>query len=278
MIVSGDFRVPSGLLRLADVRITLFTDLTVVFMAGYREHITVSGMLGVGYGCAAFSLAGFSLMQASIAAALTWIAGILPDLDAEGGHPIRELVGLTAAITPLLLMQQAHALGVSDDHAMFYALLTWAGVCYCGVFLLAKLSVHRGMFHSIPALLIFSQMTFLSYHSDDVRVRTLMAVGVGLGFLSHLLLDEIYSVQWDGSVVRFSKSAGSALKFFGNDALPNGVAMGLLIFLTYATLVSLDILREPGSVPAPEMYDMSTELPDAPPYHVADQPGRTQVQ
>lgn len=247
-------------------------------MAGYREHITVSGMMGIGYGCAAFFLAGFTPIQASIAAALTWIAGMLPDLDAEGGRPIRELTGLTAAFAPLLLMQQAHALGVSDDHAMFYAILTWGAVRYGGAFLLAKLTVHRGMFHSIPALLIFSEMTFLSYYSHDVRVRTLMAAGVGIGFLSHLLLDELYSVQWDGSVVRFSKSAGSALKFFGNEALPNGVAMGLLIFLTYATLVSINVLREPGAVPAPEMYDMSTELPDAPLFHMADQPGSTRIQ
>jgi hypothetical protein len=132
--------------------------------------------------------------------------------------------------------------------------------------LLARLTVHRGMFHSIPALLIFAELTFLTYHSDDLRVRTLMAVSVGLGFLSHLVLDEMYSVQWDGSRVRFAKSAGSALKFWGDAALPNGVALGLLIFLTYAVLVELNYIRDPAKVPAPEVFEVTSELPDAPLY------------
>jgi membrane-bound metal-dependent hydrolase YbcI (DUF457 family) len=46
-----------------------------------------------------------------------------------------------------------------------------------------KLTVHRGMFHSIPALIIAAEVTFLAYHSDDIKVRMLMAIGTGLGFL-----------------------------------------------------------------------------------------------
>jgi hypothetical protein len=235
-------------------------------MASYREHITVSGLLGIGCGAAAFLSAGYSFVQSAIAAALTWVAGMLPDLDAEGGRPIRELMTLLAALTPLLLMQQVHSLGMSSDHTLFFALLTYGTVRYGGAFLLARLTVHRGMFHSIPALLIFSELTFLTYHSEDLRVRTLMAVSVGLGFLSHLVLDEMYSVQWDGSRVRFAKSAGSALKFWGDAALPNGVALGLLIFLTYAVLVELNYIRDPSKVPAPEVLEVTSELPDAPLY------------
>ena len=73
-------------------------------------------------------------------------------------------------------------------------------------------------------------------------------------------------MQWDGSRVRFAKSAGSALKFWGDSALPNGVTMGLLIFLTYAVLVDLDYIRDPGKTPAPEVLESTSELPDAPLY------------
>ena len=84
-------------------------------MAGYREHITVSGLLGVAYGCASVFLFSYSLIQAAIAAVLTWIAGMLPDLDSESGKPMQELFGVTAALAPVLLLQNANAMGVQGD-------------------------------------------------------------------------------------------------------------------------------------------------------------------
>ena len=223
-------------------------------------------------------LFNFSLVQAAIAASMTWVAGMLPDLDSETGRPIQELSGVTGALAPLLLMQHIHALGVHGDRAMLFALITYGAVRYGGSFLLAKITVHRGMFHSIPALFIAAEITFLTYHTDDFRVRVLMAVGVGVGFLSHLILDELYSVQWDGAKVRLAKSSGTALKFFGSEPLPNGVTMGLLLFLSYATLVSAGVLRDPGRIPAPQMLEMTIELKDAPPFRVADQARDTQFQ
>lgn len=247
-------------------------------MAGYREHVTVSGLLGVAYASAAMFMFGYSLVQACIAAVLTWISGMLPDLDSESGKPIRELFGVVAALAPLLLMQHVNSMGVNGDRAMLFSLISYGLVRYGGAFLLAKLTVHRGMFHSIPALLIAAELTFLAYHTDDFRVRVLMAVGVGIGFLSHLMLDEMYSVQWDGAKVKLAKSSGSAMKFWGNEALPNGVAMGLLLCLSYATLVEAEILRDPGATPAPETIRITSDLPDAPRFQVAEQPRDTQLQ
>jgi hypothetical protein len=247
-------------------------------MAGYREHVSVSGILGVAYGCAAVFMFGYTISQAAIAAILTWVAGMLPDLDSESGKPIRELFGVTAAIAPIMLVQHVHAIGMHGDRATLFAMLSYGIVRYGGAFMLAKLTVHRGMFHSIPALVIAAEVTFLAYHSSDIKVRMLMAIGTGLGFLSHLVLDEMYSVQWDGAKVKLAKSAGSAMKFFGSDALPNGITMGLLLCLSYATLVEAELLRDPGKTPAPETFQITSELPDAPLFRLAEQPRDTQLQ
>ena len=128
------------------------------------------------------------------------------------------------------------------------------------------------------ALLIAAEFMFLTYYSDEIRVRLLMAVGVGIGFLSHLVLDEMYSVQWDGMKVRLAKSSGSAMKFFGPEALPNGVTMGLLLCLTYATLVKADIVRDPGKIPAPETIRVTSDLEDAPAFRIAAEPRDTRIQ
>jgi membrane-bound metal-dependent hydrolase YbcI (DUF457 family) len=241
-------------------------------MAAYREHITVSGTLGIAYASAAFFALQFSLAQVMIAAILTWIAGMLPDMDSQSGKPVRELFGVTAALTPLLLLQHANSLGISGDRAMLFSLLLYGGVRYGGAAVLGKLTVHRGMFHSIPALVIAAEATFLSYHSPELRVRLLMAMGVALGFMSHLVLDEMYSVQWDGVRIKLSKSAGSAVKFFGRDALPNGLALGLMMFLTYASLTSVGILKAPNQETAPEVLEISEILDDAPAFRMADEP------
>jgi hypothetical protein len=57
--------------------------------------------------------------------------------------------------------------------------------------------------------------------------------------MSHLLLDEIYAVEWKSGRWRFKKSFGTALKFWGDDAWSN--------FSTYAkvAIVAMVILGEP---------------------------------
>ena len=247
-------------------------------MAGYREHITVSGTLGLAYAFGAVFLCAFSITQAIIAAVLTWIAGMLPDLDSESGKPVRELFGVTAALAPLLLLQHTSQLGISGDRAMLFSLMLYGAVRYGGAAVLGKLTVHRGMFHSIPALLIAAEATFLCYYSPDVRVRMLMGLGVALGFLSHLVLDEMYSVQWNGVRLKLKRSSGSALKMLGPEFLPNGMAVGLLIFLTYASLISAGVLQDPGTEPAPEMLEISGELDSAPEFRMADEPNGTVFQ
>lgn len=244
-------------------------------MAAYREHITVSGALGLAYWFVSVSLMSFSLTQATIASILTWLSGMLPDLDSQSGKPVRELFGLTAAVAPLLLLQHTNSLGISGDRAMLFALLLYGSVRYGGAMVLAKVTVHRGMFHSIPALLIAAELTFLGYHSPDTRVRLLMAGGVALGFLSHLVLDEMYSVQWDGTRIRLNKFAGSAIKFYGKNSLANGFTLGLLTFFTYASLSSAGLIPDPTVQPAPEVLEISGDLDDAPFYRMADEPKDT---
>ena len=127
-------------------------------------------------------------------------------------------------------------------------------------YLLAKIvsrfSVHRGMFHSIPAMLIAAELAFLSYPSSSQRVRLLIAAGVALGFFSHLLLDEIYSVEINGMKVGLKKSSGTAIKMFGDAFLPNVLTFTLAATLSYASLMEAGLIREnpelaPKTEPSP---------------------------
>jgi membrane-bound metal-dependent hydrolase YbcI (DUF457 family) len=100
--------------------------------------------------------------------------------------------------------------------------------------LLMRYTVHRGMFHSIPALLIFTGLAFLICGSTNLHLRYFKAVGVFIGVLSHLALDEIYAVQWIGGRWRFKKSFGTALKLWSDSAWGN--------FSTYWKLAAVVVL------------------------------------
>lgn len=112
-------------------------------------------------------------------------------------------------------------------------------VRYCLPQVIGRLSVHRGMYHSIPAMLIAGLIVYLEYGSPDRHLRIVLAVGVMLGFLSHLVLDEIYSVDINGIRIKLKSSAGSAVKLFSESWGANLACyamLGVLLFLVWVDL------------------------------------------
>jgi membrane-bound metal-dependent hydrolase YbcI (DUF457 family) len=205
-------------------------------MAGFRTHITVSGTVGVIYGGAAVQPLGFSTETGVLAAALTTVGGMLPDLDSDSGVPVREMFGLAAVVMPVLLIPRLVELDMSREGILATLLFGYVFIRYALANLFRRLTVHRGMYHSIPGMLIAGLLVYLGYHSADRTIRLVLAGGVMVGFLSHLILDEIYSVDLRGIRIKLKSSAGSALKFF-SPSLPATTfcyaLLGALLYLAY---------------------------------------------
>jgi hypothetical protein len=221
-------------------------------MAAFREHITFSMLLGVGYGVASSTVLGFTPIQGCLAAGLTGIAGMLPDLDLDTGRPGKEMFGVVAAIAPMFLVHHVLTwlrLPYDAETILLTMIVLYFGIRFGVQFIVNKLSIHRGMFHSIPAMLIAADIAYLGYPGRTMGVKLLMAGGVIVGFLSHLILDEIYSVEWNGVAVRMKKSAGSALKVAGPTFLPNVFTFALCGTLTFAVLTQMGLLNGPGRGP-----------------------------
>ncbi len=203
-------------------------------MAGFRTHITVSGVLGVAYGGIAVQPLGFSPEAGILAAGVTAVGGMLPDLDSDSGIPVRELFGLMAAVVPLMLIPRLHHAGVSLEGILAALLFGYVFIRYFVASVFRQLTVHRGMYHSIPAMLIAGLCVYLAYPERGVRI--LLGVGVMVGFLSHLVLDEVYSVDWRGLKPKLKASAGSAVKF-ASSSVPATVTcyltLGGLLYLAY---------------------------------------------
>ncbi|MCI0702064.1 MAG: metal-dependent hydrolase [Planctomycetia bacterium] len=205
-------------------------------MAGFRTHITVSGALGIAYGGAAVQPMGFTTEAGVLAAGVTAVGGMLPDLDSDSGVPVREMFGLAAAVVPLMLIPRLMDAGLSKEGILATLLFGYLIIRYGVANLFKLLSVHRGMYHSVPAMLIAGLCVYLAYHSPDRTLRFLLAGGVMLGFLSHLILDEVYSVDWRGLKPKLKSSAGSAFKFGSSSVFATATCyliLGGLLYLAY---------------------------------------------
>ncbi|MCA9041857.1 MAG: metal-dependent hydrolase [Planctomycetaceae bacterium] len=218
-------------------------------MAGYREHISVSGLCGTAYGTAAVILFGFTPEQGILSGILCWMSGMLPDVDSETGKPVQKIFGILAAVVPMMMMERFREVGTTQEQIILLAICTYTAIRYGFSYILGKLSVHRGMKHSIPALFIAAQTVMLVYRSDELAVKGLMGIAVAIGFLSHLLLDELYSVEFTGTRLKLNKAAGSALKFVGKNFYPNIFTYTVLMFVTYLTLVQFGVIEGPEKMP-----------------------------
>ena len=207
-------------------------------MAGFKTHITTSSLLGVGYAGLGYHL-GVPIDSTLIAGGLCGVGGMLPDIDSDSGIPFRESMGFAAAIVPIMLLHRFRELGLNHEQIVLATSGMYLFVRFGLAKLLAKYTVHRGMFHSLPAAFIFAGVVFLLSASGDLQIRYFKACGVFLGVMSHLILDEIYAVEWTGGRWRFKKSFGTALKLWGKNGWANISTYGKL-----AVIITL-ILGEP---------------------------------
>jgi membrane-bound metal-dependent hydrolase YbcI (DUF457 family) len=202
-------------------------------MADFKTHITTSCVLGGGYACLG-AYYGLPIEAALVAGGLCGVGGMLPDIDSDSGVPVRETMGFAAAVTPMLLVDRFQQLGLNYEQMVLAGGASYLFVRFGIAKLLMRFTVHRGMFHSIPALLIFTGLAFLICGSSNLHLRYFKAVGVFIGAMSHLMLDEIYAVEWSGGRWRFKKSFGTALKLWGDSLWGN--------FSTYSKLAAVVVL------------------------------------
>jgi len=216
-------------------------------MASYRGHLAFASALGFVTGGVAVSMCGFSATAGVMAAVIVTIGGLLPDLDSQSGVPVRELFGLAAVFVPLLLLQRISDSTLSADEKFLFMGGMYATIRYGLSRVFKRMTVHRGMFHSIPAMLIAWELIFLSYQNLILRVRVLLGVATMIGFFSHLLLDEIYSVDFRGLTFKPNHYAGSAIKFWSPSFYASTltwIVLGLLSWASWAEFVHhTEVLR-----------------------------------
>ncbi|HUT92610.1 MAG TPA: metal-dependent hydrolase [Thermoguttaceae bacterium] len=209
-------------------------------MADFRTHITASSVLGVAYGGAAHAFFDVPLSTSVLAGGLCAVSGMLPDVDSNSGRPLHEGLAFAAAVVPMMMVDRFQQLGWTPESIVLAGAALYVLVRFALGELLKRYTVHRGMFHSLPAAVIFGEMAFLLTSGTDLRLRVYKAGAVVVGYVTHLVLDELYSIDWHRGRLRLKKSFGTALKMFSHKWWPNVSAYLKLGVLTYI------VLCEPG--------------------------------
>lgn len=198
-------------------------------MADFRTHIAWSTVFGIGYGVYGH-WQGAPLETCVLAGGLCSVAGMLPDLDSDSGRPAREMFPFVAALVPGLLNDRFKQWELSNTWIAVATGAIYLGIRFGVGGLFKRFTVHRGMWHSVPACLIAGLLTFLASCSQQaLMLRIYLAVAVMLGFTVHLALDELWSVNLSTSKIGLKSSWGSALKFFDDKLGPNLMTYGLLL-------------------------------------------------
>jgi len=200
-------------------------------MAGFHTHITVSTVVGVGYACVGSSVLDLPLSTCAIAGGLCSISGMMPDLDSDRAVPARETLSFLAATAPMLLFYRFHYEGLATEHILLFGAPLYLLIRF-GFGEMLKVSVHRGMFHSIPAALIAGLIAYVICDTGVSLGRSFKGVGAIMGYLVHLILDEIWAVELKGGRFRLKKSFGTALKLFGESPKANSATWALLAGLS----------------------------------------------
>lgn len=203
-------------------------------MASFEQHVNGAVIGGGLLTVLLHSSTQITMEQSSIFLGLSILGGVLPDLDSDNSKPVDITFRILSIFLPLLFL-----LNLTSDFTIITFLIAWGlstGLLYLAFkFLFLNLTVHRGIFHSIPMGVFFAQITILSlYYFVEVELyfATLCGLFLFIGFLIHLLLDELVSLNALGMSIK--KSFGTALKLYDrNNKIGTIVLYGLILVQTY---------------------------------------------
>ncbi|MFP4602457.1 MAG: metal-dependent hydrolase [Halochromatium sp.] len=215
-------------------------------MANFREHLSGGALIS---GIAAFAAYGQGLVNSTETQVLFVVgttASLLPDIDADDSKPVRALFNIVGIVLGFMAAFRV-ADHVPIEVGVFEQIAVWVGVSLLVAFPLrwgfARLTVHRGVWHTLLMAIVLALATTV-VADLWLEVEPLLAWLAGgfvlLGYLTHLTLDEIASVDLLGR--RVKRSFGTALKPLSLRAWPWS------LLLLGATVWLLGLTPDPAPV------------------------------
>ena len=210
-------------------------------MANFPTHIAVGTV--VSGALATVTLAAEIVAPENIVAVtLAGVLGsVLPDIDLKDSRPSRAMfAGLGVFFSFAVLFSLERKYSIAEMLILWLGTLILVRYIIHGIF--HRISHHRGVWHSIVAALFCAFLTAIIYTTllgRNEGVAWLAAAFMFVGFLTHLVLDEMYSV--DVMDTRIKASFGTALKLVDprNPRASGAMVLAMLLAFLYSPPMSM---------------------------------------
>lgn len=206
-------------------------------MAGFKTHMAWAVAGGGILAGAGYYQGHLNLNDVGAVTILGTLGGLLPDLDSDTGKPLELLFQMLSVMVPMLLYPYIKIHFGGDLTVM----LVFFTICYLMIQyllcpLIKKMTVHRGIMHSIPFALLCGEVTYLLFLriSETSQIVALYCgIAVTFGVLIHLSLDEYYSITFKGYRPQFNRASGTALALYSSNAGATVMVYLLLLSASY---------------------------------------------
>lgn len=158
-----------------------------------------------------------------------WVGSLIPDIDSDTSKPRRYLFNGLSIVLPAVLIYRVEWIHALPERAVIFGVLCAFFVLYPLKWFFRKFTHHRGAYHSVPAALIYGCLCALLAHHESASPSLQIAISLvaTLGFLTHLVLDEMWAVDFNGVLPRRKRSFGTALSF-----KTSRLSINIILYLT----------------------------------------------
>jgi hypothetical protein len=202
-------------------------------MANFQAHFTAATVTSSLAASTALSLQLVDHKEVVILWFIGLLGGLLPDIDSDDSTSVRLIFKVLGIASALGFAMWFHE-DLSIVGMWLFGGLIFSLVRYALLPLFEQLTVHRGSIHSLLSCVMFGllavQLSVLC--GTDVVFSWSAGIFVVLGMLTHLTLDEMYSVNL--ADMEFKRSFGTALKLLSIDyPLATGLQISICAALIY---------------------------------------------
>ena len=214
-------------------------------MAGFKGHAIAGASAGTILSVASIELQGMNMVEAIYLGLICYFGGLMPDIDANKSIITKNFFryfglffGVFCSLILYRKLEYYYIGGIIISCSLFsiYAIKP----------LFNRFTSHRGLFHSLPAGLLISGLlgnliVFLSNYKKQLHLKGLWdselvlwaSASFFVGYLVHLILDEIWSLKG------MKSSLGTAFKIFEKKKSSSYFLMYLSSFILYILLMQV---------------------------------------
>ncbi|MGE4544275.1 MAG: metal-dependent hydrolase [Pedobacter sp.] len=188
-------------------------------MAGHKTHSAAGVAIAAVLAGTTTLVGSIPPAQQPLLLACGMAAGLAPDLDSDTSRPLmilKSAVGV-AVVGAVLVDSLSQGLPTPDVVArtgLALGLVTLLFVVF------TRLTVHRGIMHSVPFVCLWALLTMQATHTFGGALSLAAGLVALIAGLGHLVLDELWSIELRGGLVpRLKPTFGTAFKFWSGSVL-----------------------------------------------------------